>query len=169
MPQYGVQLLDASPDHLVGTVDQVLLIVWRVRTLVTAVDRIQMAYDELVANCPEGIGLLNIVEQTAPMPGSDARERIATFLREASRVSASAVAFEGTGFRAAAVRSVVAGLALLARQAFPHKIFPTVETAAEWLVPTLAERVPVDFGTSALIAGVHRLRAEAEERAPLRL
>lgn len=166
MPRSGVQLCDASVDHAVGTVEQVLVIIWRVRTLVSAVDAISRAYDALIVDCPEGIGLLNIVEQTAPMPTSDARERIAAFLRESTGIKASAVAFEGTGFRAAAVRSVVAGLSLLARQPFPHKIFPTLETASDWLVPELKQHVQVDYDAASFIREVQRLRLEVEVKSP---
>ena len=45
----------------------------------------------------------------------------------------SAVVHEGTGFRAAAVRSVVTGLAMMANLPYPHKVFATVDDAGRWL------------------------------------
>ena len=40
---------------------------------------------------------------------------------------------ESDGFRASAVRSVATGLAILARQPFPHRVFPSITTASDWL------------------------------------
>ena len=60
------------------------------------------------------------------MPPAASRNELAATLRGASFIKASAVAFEGQGFRAAAVRGVVTGLTALARQPFPHKVFAHV-------------------------------------------
>lgn len=45
----------------------------------------------------------------------------------------AALVFEGTGFRAAAVRGVVTVLNTLARQAYPYKSFGTVDAGATWV------------------------------------
>ena len=45
----------------------------------------------------------------------------------------SGVAFEGSGFMAASVRSVVVGLTLLAKQTYPHRVFPNVKEASFWI------------------------------------
>ena len=78
--------------------------------------------------CSEcGVYLLTVVEEDAPMPPYEAREVVAVFLRNgAGRIRMSAVVHEGAGFRAAAVRSVVTGIAMLSKVPFPHHIFATV-------------------------------------------
>ena len=65
--------------------------------------------EDFATRFPEGIGMLTVVTADAPMPPAESRERLARFMREATYVKASSVAFEGTGFRAAiatAMRSV---------------------------------------------------------------
>lgn len=81
-----------------------------------------------------GVGVLTIIEPAAPPPGAEARLALSKmFQRVAGSVAASAVVFEGTGFRASLVRSVATSLTLIAKQPFPHRMFSSVEDAASWL------------------------------------
>lgn len=161
------QLYYADPDVALCSARNVFVVIWRVNTTVAAVQRVDQTCEQFAAAHPDGIGHVTIVEQSAPMPPNDARDRLALYLRESTHIKASAVAFEGTGFRAAAVRSVVAGLALIARQPFPHKIFPTLETASDWLIPELKLHVPsVDYGADEFIREVQRVRLQVEVKSP---
>jgi hypothetical protein len=128
-----------SPDHRTGSWGQLFVVVWKVNTTMEGVTALRQGVTQLGKKNPQGIGLLTVVEANAPMPSSEARDAIATFLREAgSFINASAVIFEGEGFRAAAVRSVVTGLTMLAKQPYPHKVFAGITEAAAWLAPKVA-------------------------------
>lgn len=82
----------------------------------------------------KAVGVITIVEQNAPLPSAEARRAMAEFLStRRGRIAASAVVFEGAGFRAAAVRGVVTGLTLVAQQPFPHRVFAVVKDAAAWI------------------------------------
>ena len=84
------------------------------------------------------------------------------FLRNgAGRIRMSAVVHEGAGFRAAAVRSVVTGIAMLSKVPFPHHIFATVEQAAKWLGTTHYRDVDPDYTVFAV--------NEARDRAALQM
>jgi len=126
-------LIAATPDHIIATWANVVILVWRNETTLKGVEAVQKVYDNLSAANPKGIFLMTVVEFGAPMPSADVRDALARFLASGSgRMILSGVTHEGTGFRAAAVRSVVTGLALLAKLPYPHKVFATVDEAAAW-------------------------------------
>ncbi|HZS40192.1 MAG TPA: hypothetical protein VFF06_25350 [Polyangia bacterium] len=113
----------------------------------------------LAARQPSGIALLNIVEPSAPAPPSEVRGALARILTEfGHELKCSAVVHEGSGFRAAAVRGVVTGLTLLARQPFPHKVFATVDEASAWMTDTLHKSFGWTVTAVDLIDAVNDLR-----------
>jgi hypothetical protein len=78
--------------------------------------------------------LFTVVAKEASPPSSEARTALSNVLRHGvDAVLASAVVMEGDGFRASMVRSVATGLAVVARQPFPHRVFARTADAAEWI------------------------------------
>lgn len=132
--------LFVDPDVAIITWRNIYAVVWRNETTLPASEMVHKRCEEFARRHPDGVGMLTVVTANAPMPPAESRERLARFMREGTYVMASAVAFEGTGFRAAAIRSVVTGLTMLARQPFPHKIFATLEDASGWLATQLREK-----------------------------
>jgi hypothetical protein len=123
----------ATPDYIIATWECFMFLVYRVETTLPSVKEAQAIYDKLAGGHPGGVFLLTVVEQSAPMPPPEVRKALASFLESgANRTILSAVVHEGAGFRAAAVRSVVTGLAMLTRLPYPHKVFGTIGEAVEW-------------------------------------
>ena len=148
----------STPDRLIATWQRVMILIWKVHTTMPGVDAAQRVYDAFAAEHPAGIFLLTVVEQDAPMPSSEVRAALATFLSTgASQTLFSAVAHEGTGFQAASVRSVVTGLAMLAKLPYPHKVFASVEQAARWF--WMSSPIANAWGETALVEAVHDVRA----------
>jgi hypothetical protein len=149
-----------DPDHLIATWRNVVILVWRRETLVAAVDAAQDVYDKLALANPGGLFLLTVVEAGAPPPSQEARYALARFLSSgAGRMILSAVVHEGSGFRAAFVRGVVTGLALLANLPYPHKVFGSVEEAATWF--RMKATAPRSWGEQELVLAVKELRQRA--------
>jgi hypothetical protein len=145
------------------------VIVWRVHTPVEAVQEAGRRATAHAAARKGPIGLMTFVQPGASIPPSASRTELAKFLREASAfVQASAVVFEGDGFQAAAVRSVVTGLALLARQKFPHKIFGKATDASEWLVAALRGVLDPSVSPAAVVAMTQDLRRRIDAQVPAR-
>ncbi|HEY6877594.1 MAG TPA: hypothetical protein VI299_06220 [Polyangiales bacterium] len=141
------------------TWDRCVGVVWKRETTAEGVEALTEAYREQTARYPSGVYLLTIVEKDAPMPPVEQREAVAVFLRSgAGRTRMSAVVIEGTGFRAAAVRSVVTGLAMLVRLPYPHEIFSSLEQAAKWLGTTPHNDVDPDY----TVLAVSHARRSAE-------
>jgi hypothetical protein len=125
-------VLHAESDFAVGRCGPVFIVVWKVDTTPVGMSRVAALFRS--ADLPERVGMLTIIDEDATMPSSEARDIGAAFLaKNRGRIVASAVAHEGSGFKAATVRAIVTGLSLLARQPFPHKVFPDAQQAASWL------------------------------------
>lgn len=139
-------LHDVTRDHIVLTWDRCVGVIWRRETTARGVEALSAAYRDHASRYPSGVYLLTIIEPGAPMPAPAERESIAVFLRMCGgRTRMSAVVIEGSGFRAAAVRSVVTGMAMLVRLPYPHEIFGSLEQAARWLGSTPYADVDEDY------------------------
>jgi hypothetical protein len=86
---------------------------------------------------PERYAALAVIEPGAVHAVSpEVREASARFARE-FRIRSAAIVIEGTGFRPAATRTLIAGLYLMTKKAYPHRIFEHLDDAAAWLVTQL--------------------------------
>jgi hypothetical protein len=98
----------------IAEVGTVCVVVWR--AVVTA-DRFQRQRDALydLVDChPEGVGLLCVIEPNTP-PLEDRMRRASIDMVEGlgTRLRCITCVIEGSGFRAAATRSILSGMALL--------------------------------------------------------
>ena len=157
-----VRFIHRDVDHILAEWKNVSIAIWRFRTTVTSVHRFVAQQKRLATEFGEPIGLLQIVEDTAVPPEKAEREVLGNMLRGGrEHIAASAVVHEGEGLKASIVRSVVTGLHMAARPAFPHKIFKDQAEALTWHVSTLRAarllRVPEE---SAYRNAIHSVRLE---------
>lgn len=151
-------------DFTLMSFKDVFVVIFHHDTTVGGATTLRNRYATFAAQHAAGAGLLTIVEPGAPMPNSEAREALAKFMTENSdSILVSGVAYEGSGFRAAAVRSVVTGLTMLARQPFPHKVFATIDDASEWMITKMRGGGLVASEVRELIEAVSAARAELPE------
>ena len=147
-------------NHCAGFHRNVAFVIWGAETTRKGVADTRSVMLELGRPYKNGIGLVSVVPEDAQVPSTDVRTALAGMLRDVSGlVKCSALVQEGTGFRAAAVRGVVTGLTLLARQSFPHHVFGSVGEAAGWMTTTL---LPPD--ESAVVGRDELVAALAEAR-----
>ncbi len=157
--QRAARIVALEPDYCLAVWEQVFIVIWRHDTTMDGVRALERQHTEHGQAHPGGGGLLTIIEQGAPMPSSEVRTALAKFMTAGARfIRSSAVAFEGAGFRAAAVRGVVTGLTMLARQPYPHKVFATMPEAIQWLGTSLKQTAQLDLDSSALLAALATLR-----------
>jgi len=127
------EVLGCSPDHIFGCWESVFMIVWRHETTAQAVEQLIALMPRFAARVSQ-FTLVVVVEDGASVPSAALRERIAAGLQAAAPyIDISAVVHEGRGFRAAAVRSVLAGLTLVVRPPYGHKVFARVDEASRWI------------------------------------
>jgi len=131
---FDANVLRCDLDLAIGASTDLLFTLWRHRTTTEGVRVLTNTFRHFATSRTKPIGLITIIEPQAKMPEAGSREPLARMLKDASEhVLISGVAFEGSGFMAASVRSVVVGLTLLARQTYPHRVFPNVKQASSWI------------------------------------
>lgn len=149
--------LSSSADYTSARYHDLVLQLWHRDTTLEGVASLRAAIDKVAAESPQGLRLLVVVEPGASMPPAESRAGIAAFMRDyAKSIRATSLAFEGSGFRAASVRAVVAGLNVVANHPFPYKVFATIGEALWW--PPMA---PLGIGSSPAVLAelVERFRA----------
>ena len=164
----GTQIERATTDYALATFRDLYIVIWRRNTTMASVRAVRRGALAFADQRPKGIALLTIIEEEAPMPPSEPREALALFMRDAGdHIKASGVVFEGTGFRAAAVRSVVVGLTMLARQKYPHKVFAELEETTAWMERELAAvGLTQPFAAQEVNEAVLSIRHELTQRDP---
>ena len=151
--------VEATRDHVVAVFNRVLIVVFERETTLSAIAACRRALDLMEKKYPDGIAVLTVVAENAPMPSQEARDALAALATGAAgkRLRRSAVCFEGGGFRSALVRGVATGLQLMAKLPFPHRVFHSVDVAAAWLAP--------DLGAYPIRSAVDTARQKVEVRA----
>jgi hypothetical protein len=159
----AMKILRSDHNHTAFTWGPLLGVVWRHETTVTAARALTFDLQKFAAGLPDGKGILmTVVMPHAPLPSSDARQALSGILRVgADALICSAVVMEGDGFRASAVRSVATGLAIIARQPFPHRVFPRTDSALAWFAQELRTRSSVSLDIEQLGRDLSTLRLPA--------
>lgn len=88
------------------------------------------------------------------------RDALAALLKEyAQEIIASVIVFEGTGFMAAIVRSIVAAIHVAARSPYPLKVTDDLVEGAAWLTSALRLQRATPIEPTPLLAAVRAHRA----------
>jgi hypothetical protein len=101
---------------------------------------------------------LAIIEPSAAAAASPEVRAKSAELARAHAILGAAIVIEGSGFRPAATRTLVAGMYLVTKKHYPHKIVSTPAEGAEWLVPLLAQAGVTQSATD-IIAAAEATRA----------
>jgi hypothetical protein len=125
------ELIELDEDHAKAIAFNMIFVVWRHRTLVTAYQAEMKLVEELGKRCPEGVGILNVIELEAQPPGADARAAFVQLLNM-PQLRHFSVTHEGAGFKAASIRAVVAGTHAFARPKCSHSVHRYLSEAARW-------------------------------------
>lgn len=125
-------------DHCRGLLPHIVVAHWFAETTFPAIHGLDALVKRAAHRHPEGVCLIQVVSPGAAMPSGEARSELASLLRSrASALLGSAVVMPGEGFRVAAARAVVTGLAMLVRPPFPHVVHASVLESAGWFAELL--------------------------------
>ena len=106
---------------------------------------------------------MTILDSSLPAPDDASRELLrATMQRHAGAIERIVYVVEGRGFHAAAIRSVISLLGLVARTPYPQKVFASMAEATAWLarlppVPGSANAAELSALAETVRAGIKRL------------
>ena len=128
-----VRILRSEASHGIAFVGRTLVVLWQTETRAAAVVELATL---LAGHAAEfgSVALLQVIGDQATPPDASRASALATMLKDnEQRIVASAVVFEGAGFRASVIRSVVIGISMLSRPKCPHMVFASPEAGIEWL------------------------------------
>lgn len=159
----ALQTASVTSIHAVGTTANIGLAIWRGETTVEGVQDMARALEDLHVSYPR-IGLIQVVERNAPPPSATSRKAIAELLAGMSdSLASSALVFEETGFKMAAVRAIVSGITAIARPPYPHIIFSMAESAADWTCKMASSRA-LTLESDVILEALQSLRQELDRR-----
>lgn len=138
------EIVHGDAHCAIGTVANVVLAIWREETWPLTVRILGAEIKRLQARQKtSGVGVIQILEDGIKPLGGDARAEFSKILQAGQDyILCSSVVFEGDGFRAAAIRGIVTGLALFSRTPFPHTVFSNVEAAVGWHMAHQGRDIP---------------------------
>jgi hypothetical protein len=166
------ELLHADSHLAIGTGENVFVIIWRAKTTSEAVQLCRWHFEREYTRRSRKFVILSIIERLDAAPDPKTRRALTELLASGSqRILASALVFEGSGFHAAAVRSVVTGISLLARHTYPHRVFEKVSDAAAFLdrelhglEPGKTPATPTPREVETVVAALRQLVANSTAR-----
>ncbi|RYZ08341.1 MAG: hypothetical protein EOO73_07770 [Myxococcales bacterium] len=130
-PDPALRIVQTDYDHAKGVAYNLVLLVWRRRTMPDAYRAAMVLATEHARKHPKGIGVMQLVEVDAVPPDAEARKAFTEFMKWPG-VAHFSVTHEGSGFKAASVRAIVMGVTALSRPSFPHAVHNSVSEAANW-------------------------------------
>lgn len=154
-------LIESDDDFVLGVWRRLLIVVFCHETTLKSVAAISACVRERSTGADALLGGMAVVEPHAPLPPQGIRTLLARNILAASSWKFSAMIYEGTGFRAAAVRGVIIGVGLLAQMPFPHRTFATVAEASEWMSARARVAGADDLPVMGICAAVRHLRQPA--------
>jgi hypothetical protein len=156
MPPTTIHFSDSR--QALASCGNVFVTVLREPMTIEAVEPLKRESSKMSQRCGGKCVSLAIIEPTAATAAStEVREATAAFARD-SNILAAAIVIEGSGFRPAATRTLVAGMYLVTKKSYPHKIVATPEEGAVWLVEQLAAS-GVNASASDIVAAAVTTRA----------
>lgn len=129
-----VTLCRSNADCVIGAGPGVVVAFWRHHTRLEDVEELARAVRRAQGSRKEPVLLVQVVPQCAATPDGRVRDALARMLRGLrGAVSHSVVLYEGEGFRAAMIRSIVTSVQSLSSPGFPHRVFGKLPEAAAWM------------------------------------
>lgn len=151
-----LEVVEQDGEHVAAVWRNVLILVWVSCTRATHVSAARLTLRRLAESYPGGIGLVQVIEKDCNRLDGEAREAFAQLYGSETAIRCSAIVMEGSGFRAASVRMIVAALARVSGSVFPHRLFSDVTTAALWEAELLEHAM---FTADELSTAVAQVRA----------
>jgi hypothetical protein len=133
------EVIDIDDEHLVGSYSALLVLMWGARTLPEKLVTVIAQAKAFLKRWPR-ISVMVVVERDSEMPNKEARKKLEELAAALlGHTVATVYVFEGTGFRASAMRTLMTMLMLVGTPSVrQYKVLPTIDDGLDWLVPFLA-------------------------------
>lgn len=156
-----VRILRSEDSHGIAFVGRTLVVLWQTETRSQAVAELGSLLAALAAEFGS-LALLQVIGDQAVPPDGPVRAALAAMLKNnETRIIASAVVFEGVGFRASVIRSIVVGISMLSRPKCPHTVFASSAAGIEWLNSHLKSSGTPGQSAASMQLAIDQLRQRA--------
>ena len=153
-----VRILRSDASHGIACVGRTLIVLWQTETRSGAVAELATLLAGFAAESGS-VALLQVIGDQAIPPEGPVRAALAAMLKDnETRIIASAVVFEGVGFRASVIRSIVVGISMLSRPKCPHTVFASSAAGIEWLNAQLKASGSPGQSASSMQLAIEQLR-----------
>lgn len=158
MSSAGLTFLARGRDYRIALWRQAYVVDFRDTPTKEGLDSAVRCKREALAANPDGVVVLNLLLGDKPLPSAEVRDYAEQKQSEdLEGVLAHATVVTGEGFRAGALRSILAGLYLVSRSPFPRKVFSEIGAAAAWLGSIVRTERDWEAG---LVAAVRAVQAD---------
>ena len=139
-------MLAVERQYVLASWREVGIAVWIEDVPVEAIQAAQYVLQGLALDWPEGIAFVQVIGEDQQSFEASTRTALRDLLRAArSFLREAPVVYEGSGFRAAAVRAIVTGLVSQHSYGFPHRVYSRVEDAALAVGKKFEKREPTRY------------------------
>jgi hypothetical protein len=149
----------ADREHAIGSIGNVFINIIRQPSTVPMVQEIRRQVERHFRRWNNQCVSIAVLEPTAAQSVPREVRDATAALTQAFPSLAAATVIEGTGFRAAATRTAVAGLFLLSRPPFPHRVFGTLDEGTSWILATGSRSAPIGPSAEAVLAAIAATRS----------
>ena len=154
---YDLRIEVADDFSAIGTYGPVIMNV-AARPLPVARIRESLRLTRQLEKLRGKIGSFSVVEPAAVQPQPDAERAETNQMMLNSPLTAAALVVEGSGFRAATARTVIAGWFFL-KKPYAVKVLSEADAGASWLAAELTRHGVKDIDPHALVDALARVRA----------
>lgn len=142
----NVTFVALEQHYIIASWRNVCIAVWVDETPAAAVAELTRFMQQLAIEYPQGIAFLQVIGEENQAMEAPVRAALKSLLMAGREVLREApVVYEGSGFRAAAVRAIVTGMLSQRSYGFPHRVYSSVEDAALAVARRFEKREPTRY------------------------
>ncbi|MEI8257386.1 MAG: hypothetical protein WCJ30_17055, partial [Deltaproteobacteria bacterium] len=154
----SVRVVAVEPGYGVFTFGPLAISVWRGDVRAAWVRRAIESTRAVAREFPLEAVAIHLAEEIAPIPGNEARDAFLDAVRSSQGLCCATAIGEGDGFATAVMRTIVAGLTLVARPAAPLKVHATVDEASQWVVTQRPPKAKMSLTAADIAAAIESAR-----------
>ncbi|HEX6836806.1 MAG TPA: hypothetical protein VF334_09555 [Polyangia bacterium] len=148
----------ADETHAIGSVGPVFINVVRKPATLEMLKETRRQVQRHFRRCNNVSLALSVLEPGAAQAvPREVRDEGAALTAEFKSLAAATV-IEGTGFRAAATRTAIAGMYFISKPPYPHKVFSDLSEGAGWVIATGSRTTPIGATSEEIVRAVELVR-----------
>lgn len=153
-----VLLAEEPGSYAFYTWQNIMIACWSQSATGPAIAKVTVLRQAVHDRHPEGVSVIYLIANEAGLPTAEARAGVKELMARFSKQRAClAIAIQGTGFWASAMRAVITGVRIMVPLSFPMGVFGDVKELAEWLPQRHELRTGIRIKPAELLTVLERL------------